>query len=139
MTLNANSNPAFIAIQAFLGIADESHQTAVDYQSASTTTGAALVKQNVSLPGGLTTSVSLATLFASCPSPQFFCAYDITSSPGQNFGINNSGGSSLANFFMVAPQSAWGYACDGNPLPATIYLYNPNATAGVVQLACITN
>jgi hypothetical protein len=139
MTLNANSNPAYVAIQAFLGVADESHQTAVDFQSASTLTGAAIVKQTINLPGLLTTSVSLTTLFANCVSPQFFCAYDITTSPGQNFGINNSGGSSLANFFMVAANSAWGYACDGNPLPATIYLYNPNAAAGVVQLACITN
>jgi hypothetical protein len=139
MTLNANSNPAFIAIQAEIGPADESHQQAVDYQSGSTTTGAALVKQVINLAPTSTTSVSLATLFANCVAPVFFSAYDITLMPGQNFGINNSGGSSLANFFMVAPESAWGYACDGNPLPATIYLYNPNATAGVVQLACITN
>ena len=139
MALNANSNPAYIALQAFLGVADESHQTAVDFESNSTLTGAALVKQTIQLPGTMTTSVSLATLFANCVAPQFFCAYDITPSPGQNFGVNNSGGSSLSNFFMVAPGSVWGYACDGNPLPATIYLYNPNATTGVVQLACITN
>jgi hypothetical protein len=139
MTLNANTNPAYVAIQAFLGIADESHITATDFESGSTTTGAAVVQQVVNIPATSTISVSLTTLFANCAAPVYFGAKDITSTPGQDFGINNSGGSSLANFFMVAPLSAWGYACDGNPLPATIYLYNPNSTAGVVQLSCITN
>jgi len=139
--LNANSNPAFIALQAFLGIADESHQTGIDFESASTLTGAAVAKSPpINLPASVVTAVSLATYFANCLSPVFFGAMDLTLTPGQNFGISTvNGGLSTANFFMVAPNSVWGYACDGNPLPATIYLYNPNSSAGVVQLVCITN
>jgi hypothetical protein len=139
-TLNANSNPAYIAIQAFLGVADESHQTGIDFQSASTVTGAALLKSPpINLTGLATTSFSLATYFSNALSPVFFGAMDITSTPGQNFGISLSGGASTANFFMVGPNAAFGYACDGNILPSTVYLYNPNATVGIVQLVCITN
>jgi hypothetical protein len=139
-TLNANSNPAFIALQAFVGIADESHQTGIDFESASTLTGAALAKSPpINLPALTATPISLATYFSNCPSPVFFGAMDLTTTPGQNFGISLSGGASTSNFFMVAPNSVWGYACDGNPLPSTVYLYNPNATVGIVQLVCITN
>lgn len=138
--LNANSNPAFIAIQSFLGIADESHQTGIDFQSASTLTGAALAKSPpINLPATSTTPISLATYFSNCLSPVFFGAIDLTASPGQNFGISLAGGSSTANFFMVGPNAAFGYACDGNLLPSTVFLYNPNATVGIVQLVCITN
>lgn len=135
MALNANSNPAYIALQAFLGPANESHQTAIDFESTSTLTGAALSKATISVPATTTVSVSTATYFANCPSPQFFCAYDDTTSPGQNFGVSLAG----SPYAMVAARSFWGYTCDGSALPATISLYNPNASASVITLACITN
>ena len=134
-TLNANSNPANIALQAFLGIADQSHETAIDFNSSGLT-GAALVKQVVNVPGSTSSqAVSLATLFAGCLSPQFFVVFDDTPSPGQNFGVSVSGG----NFQMVAAASWWGYCCDGEALPATLYLSNPNSAAGTIVIACITN
>lgn len=136
MTLNANSNPAYVAIQAFLGPADESHETVVDFESSSIT-GAAVLKYVANIPATTTISVSLSTVFAAASSPQFMCAFDATTSPGQNFGINYSGAG--GPFSMVAAASAWGYPCDGSALPSTVYLYNPNTSAGVVVLGCITN
>jgi hypothetical protein len=139
-TLNANSNPAYIALEAFLGVADESRQTAMDFETGSSTTGAALAKSPpISLPATTTTIINLSTYFANCLSPVFFGAMDLTTTPGQNFGISLSGGTGTSNFFMVAPNSVFGYACDGNTLPTNVYLYNPNATAGIIQLVCITN
>jgi hypothetical protein len=139
-TLNANSNPVYIALQAFLGVADESHQIGIDFESGSSLTGAALAKSPpINLPATSTTMVSLATYFANCLSPVFFGAMDLVTTPGQNFGISIVGGASTASFFMVAAESVFGYACDGNTLPTNVYLYNPNTTAGIVQLVCITN
>lgn len=135
MVLNANSNPAYFAMQAFLGTADQSHDTAIDFESGSSQTGAAISKTTVVVAGNSTVAVNVADKFANCPSPQFFCAFDETTTPGQNFGISFTG----APFAMVAPSSFWGYACDGSALPSTLYLFNPNATAGTIILACITN
>ena len=135
-TLNANSNPAYVALQAFLGVADESHDTAIDFETNSNFTGAAIAKQVISVPGSTSSeSVSISTLFPNCPSPQFFAVYDLTPSPGQPFGVSLDG----TNFAHVAAGSFFSYVCDGTALPSTIYLKNANTAASTIAIVCITN
>lgn len=132
--LNANQQPAFIALQAYLGTQGYTQRDAIDYTNSSIT-GAQITAHTVQLPATSTTVVSLVTLFANCPNPQFFCAQDNTTTPGQNFGVAFAAGT----YAFVAPLGFWGYSCDGTVLPNSIYLNNPNATVGVVSLSCITN
>lgn len=134
--LNANSNPAYIGIQAFLGVADESHETAIDFESSSLTGAVVAKSPPIIIPATGSTSISLTTYFANCAAPVFFVVYDITTSPGQSFGFSTSGG----NYMMVGAASWGGWAADGiSALPATLYLTNPNANPGTVICACITN
>jgi hypothetical protein len=133
-TLNANSNPVNIALQAFLGVADESHETAIDFES-SNITGAALAKYVAVIPATSSISVNLATVFANCLSPQFLVVFDNTPSPGQNFGVSING----VPYANVAAASWWGYCCDGTTLPANLYLNNLNSSASTIVIAVITN
>lgn len=135
--LNATSNPAYVALEAFLGVADQAHETAIDFETNNSYVGAANVGQVIEVAANSTVTVTIAnTAFANCPVPQFFAAYDVTPAPGLPFGFSLDN----THFMNVAALSFVGWICDGEALPATIYLKNPSmTTAATIKLVCITN
>jgi len=138
MALNAISNPAVIALQAYMGSIESTNNLAINYLSSSTLTSVTVDSNVQEIPANTTTNapvaVNLSPIFGNDASPVFFVVYDITS-PGQTFYVGTGAGAQMVE---VSAGGFWAFAAGGS-LPTTIYLANPNGTVGSVKLVAMSN
>jgi hypothetical protein len=143
MTLNAVSNPAYIALQAYMGNAASLAQGAINYSTGITTPSitaavVAISQQNIpvsTLPGS-PVSVSLLSLFPNLTAPVFLCVFDVTT-PGQVFYCGTASGTSA--MVEVSANGFWAVST-GGILPPIIYLANPSSTIiSDVNIAVMSN
>lgn len=137
-TLPASPQQAYISLQAYLGAPDYSHETVIDFNSASTfpnLTAAVMEAYDYLLVNGASyTAVNLATQFPAISNAVFIAVMDVTV-PGQTFGISTASASGLVT---IAPSCWWSFMPNGGALP-TIYLTNTNATSGLIRIAALSN
>lgn len=138
MTLNAVSNVAYIALQAYMSEPNSTNVPAINYVSVPTLTCASADSYTANVPANTLpsapVSVSLLAVFPNLTAPVFMAVYDDTN-PGQTFYVGTGAGAQMievaaGGFFAVAT---------GGALPSTIYLANPNPTGGVVKIAVMSN
>lgn len=124
--INATLQQAYIALQAFLGSPDFSHQTAVNFVNPSTQQAAVLDSGTIDIPiATVDQATNLATMFPACQNCAFIIIQDITPSPGQPFNFTTVAGSGR---LAVAANGFIAYTVNGGA-PPTIYLSNPSASA----------
>lgn len=124
--------PLYIAIQAFLGQPDFTHQSIIEYVAQSTQTGSVLNSTTVTIPAGSGLSVNLSQVFPAISNCQFIVIQDITAT-GQPFSVGFSAGALVA----VAASSPFCWVANGG-VPPTLYLTNPNGAAGNVQISVVS-
>lgn len=143
MTLNAISNSAYIAIQAYMSSASSNTPTdnnyAVNYQTNSTATAAVIDSYTANVPANTTpfgpVSVSLLSIFPNDTSPIFLAVFD-TTLVGQPFYVGTSSGTGM---IQVSAGGVYAVTCTGT-LPSTIYLANPSTTlASVIKIVVMSN
>jgi hypothetical protein len=124
--INATLQQAYVALQAFLGSPDFSHQTAANFVTPQTQQAAVLDSGTIDIPvSTVDQATNLATMFPACQNCSFIMIQDITPAPGQPFNFTTVAGgvrlAVLANGFV-----AW--MVNGG-VPPTIYLSNPSPTS----------
>lgn len=124
--------PLYIAIQAFLGQPDFTHQTVAEFIAQSTQTGSVVNSLTVNIPAGGSVVAALATLMSAISNTQFVIVQDVTSVP-QAFNFGFSAPASVP----IAPAAPMCWVQNGG-VPPTIYLSNVNAGASTIQVTVVS-
>ena len=126
---------AYIALEAYLGYPDYSHQTVIDYVSPTTLQGIVQAGYPAIVPPNTTDQAgNLASLFPELAYLLFLVVMDATT-PGQPFSFTTVAGSGRLS---VAASSFFSYMPNGGT-PPTLYLTNPNNTEALIQIGIISN
>lgn len=130
--MTATSVPLYIAVQAFLGQPDYTHETILNFISGTTLTGTKVYKTTVALADSTTDQqVNLATLFPNLTACKLLIVIEITSTPVA-ISIGFAAGASKAlkaGYPFIFPLNG--------TAPGSLYLSNSSGGAAEVMVIAV--